>query len=133
MKMRYFEEKRGRVEIIPMIDVMLFLLVFFIIVTLQMIPDAGVSLLLPGSSTADHLPHPEFTINVTKDGTILLKGQAMSAEALTAFLAADGNPAKTTVTIAADQETPFQAFVHVIDACRKAGVSDIGIAARPET
>lgn len=133
MKMRYFEEKRGRVEIIPMIDVMLFLLVFFIIVTLQMIPDTGLSLLLPGSASADHLPHPEFTINVGKDGTIMVKGQTMTPEALTALLAGDGNPAKTTVTIAADQDTPFQAFVHVIDACRKAGVSDIGIAARPET
>ena len=41
MKMRYFEHKKARIEIIPMIDVMLFLLVFFIIVTLQMIPDTG--------------------------------------------------------------------------------------------
>lgn len=131
MKLRYFEERRGRVEIIPMIDVMLFLLVFFIIVTLQMIPDTGLSLLLPTSQAADHLPHPEFTINVAKDGTIMLKGRTMTPEELTAFLAADGNPAKTTVTIAADQATPFQAFVHVMDACRKAGVSDIGVAARP--
>jgi biopolymer transport protein ExbD len=31
MNMRYFEARKARVEIIPMIDVMLFLLVFFII------------------------------------------------------------------------------------------------------
>ncbi len=47
MKMRYFEHRKARIEIIPMIDVMLFLLVFFIIVTLNMIPDAGVNLQLP--------------------------------------------------------------------------------------
>ena len=45
--MRYFEHKKARIEIIPMIDVMLFLLVFFIIITLQMIPDKGVNLQLP--------------------------------------------------------------------------------------
>ena len=36
--------KKGRVEIIPMIDVMLFLLVFFIMITLQMITDKGLKL-----------------------------------------------------------------------------------------
>ena len=69
MKMRYFETRKARIEIIPMIDVMLFLLVFFIIVTLQMIPDAGVSLQLPVSSQTDALPHPKFTVNVLADGT----------------------------------------------------------------
>ena len=73
MKMRYFETRKARIEIIPMIDVMLFLLVFFIIVTLQMIPDAGVNLQLPVSSQTDPLPHPKFTVNVLPDGTIKVK------------------------------------------------------------
>lgn len=38
MKAKYFDRKRARIEIIPMIDIMFFLLVFFIIVTLQLIP-----------------------------------------------------------------------------------------------
>lgn len=131
-KLRYFEERRGRIEIIPMIDVMLFLLVFFIIVTLQMIPDAGLSLELPTSSETTHLPHPEFTINVEKDGTVTLKGQTLTLDALTEMIKADGNPTKTTITIASDKATPFEAFVHVMDACRKAGVSQIGIATEPK-
>ncbi|MHB1203420.1 MAG: ExbD/TolR family protein, partial [Acidithiobacillus sp.] len=47
MARRYFEAHKGRVEIIPMIDIMLFLLVFFIMITLQMIPDKGLNLQLP--------------------------------------------------------------------------------------
>jgi biopolymer transport protein ExbD len=131
MKMRYFEHKKARIEIIPMIDVMLFLLVFFIIVTLQMIPDAGVNLQLPVSSQTDPLPHPQFTVNVMPDGTIKMKGAVMTTDQLTAMFQADGAPDKTELTIATDKATPFQDFMTVIDAARKAGVTDIGIAAQP--
>ena len=127
---RYFEQRKGRVEIIPMIDVMLFLLVFFIIVTLQMIPDAGIDLQLPQSSAAQHLPHPKVTVNVASDGTISVKQEPLDAAGLTALLAADGDPAKTQVTIAADSHVAFQHFVTVMDAARAAGVTDIGIAAQ---
>jgi biopolymer transport protein ExbD len=131
MKMRYFEHRKARIEIIPMIDVMLFLLVFFIIVTLQMIPDAGVSLQLPVSSQTDQLPHPKFTVNVLPDGTIQVKGQTMSDAQLVAMFEADGAPDKTELTIATDKTTPFQKFMNVIDDARKASITDIGIAAQP--
>jgi biopolymer transport protein ExbD len=131
MKMRYFETRKARIEIIPMIDVMLFLLVFFIIVTLQMIPDAGVSLQLPVSSQTDSLPHPKFTVNVLPDGTVQVKGQTVTDAELTAMLEADGDPAKTELTIATDKSTAFQKFMNVIDDARKASVTDIGIAAQP--
>ena len=131
MKLRYFEHRRARIEIIPMIDVMLFLLVFFIIVTLQMIPDAGVNLQLPVSSQTQQLPHPKITVNVLVDGTIKVKDQTMTADQLTALLASDGAPEKTELTIATDKNTAFQHFMTVMDAARKAGVSDIGVAAQP--
>jgi len=131
VKMRYFETRRARIEIIPMIDVMLFLLVFFIIVTLQMIPDAGVSLQLPVSTQTDQLPHPKFTVNVLPDGTIQVKGQNVTDSELTAMLEADGDSAKTELTIATDKTTAFQKFMNVIDDARKAGITDIGISAQP--
>lgn len=131
MKMRYFEHRKARIEIIPMIDVMLFLLVFFIIVALQMIPDAGVRLQLPVSSQTQDLPHPKLTVNVTADGTIQVKGQTLTPDQFTAMLTADGAPDKTELTIAADKSAAFQHFMSVIDAARKAGVTDIGIAAQP--
>ena len=129
MGMRYFESRKARIEIIPMIDVMLFLLVFFIIVTLQMIPDAGVTMQLPQSTQAQHLPHPKITVNLLRDGTIRVKGVPLSPAALTSLLVADGDPDKTEVTIAADRKVAFQYFITVMDAARAAGVSDIGVAA----
>ncbi|MBU2789934.1 biopolymer transporter ExbD [Acidithiobacillus caldus] len=131
MERRYFEQRKGRVEIIPMIDIMLFLLVFFIMITLQMIPDQGLNLQLPKSSEAKALPRPHYTINIQKDGSVDVKGKQYDLAGLQSMLAHDGDPAKTEITIAADKAVPFQDFIHVMDACQKAGVSDIGIAAKP--
>jgi biopolymer transport protein ExbD len=133
MKMRYFAARKGRVEIIPMIDVMLFLLVFFIIVTLQMIPDSGVTMQLPVSSQTQTLPHPKITVNVLADGTIKVEGQTLDGTGLTSLLKSDGDPAKTELTVATDKGTAFQHFMTVIDAARAAGVTDIGLAAQPTT
>jgi biopolymer transport protein ExbD len=88
---------------------------------------------LPISSQTDPLPHPKFTVNVLPDGTIKVKGEVTTTDQLTAMFQADGDPAKTELTIATDKATPFQHFMSVIDAARKAGVTDIGIAAQPET
>ncbi|MEY2342841.1 ExbD/TolR family protein [Acidithiobacillus sp. IBUN Pt1247-S3] len=122
--------KKGRVEIIPMIDVMLFLLVFFIMITLQMITDKGLKLQLPASSQAKVLPHPHFVLNILKDGTVEVKGKKMDLQGLTSFLSTDGDVSHTQVTIAADKLVPFKDFVHVMDACQKAGVTAIGIATK---
>ena len=130
MERRYFEQKKGRVEIIPMIDIMLFLLVFFIMITLQMIPDKGLNLQLPASSQAQQLPRPHYTINIDKDGSVDVKGHHYNLDGLQKMLAADGDPSKTQITIAADKGVPFQDFIHVMDRCQKAWVSDIGIAAK---
>ena len=118
-KMRYFETRKGRVEIIPMIDVMLFLLVFFIIVTLQMIPDSGVALQLATSTAAEKLVHPKVVVNVMADGTIEVKGKTLDQAALTGLLRQDGDPAHTELTIAADKASAFQHFFTVMDAAAR--------------
>ncbi|WP_248885748.1 ExbD/TolR family protein [Acidithiobacillus acidisediminis] len=129
MERRYFESKKGRVEIIPMIDIMLFLLVFFIMITIQMIPDQGLNLQLPHSSEAKQLPRPHMTINIQEDGTVVVKNQHYDLAGLQNLIRQDGDPSKTVVTIAADKAVPYQKFIHVMDACQKAGASDIGLAA----
>ena len=128
--MRYFEQRRARIEIIPMIDIMFFLLVFFIMITLRMIPATGISSQLPHSSTAQALPHPKMLIELQKDGQIELQGHPLTLAALTAQLAAEPHPGKTVVTIAGAQSVSLQHLLAVMDACRKAGVTQISVAAK---
>ncbi|WP_312263278.1 biopolymer transporter ExbD [Candidatus Igneacidithiobacillus taiwanensis] len=130
MERRYFERRKGRVEIIPMIDIMLFLLVFFIMITIQMIPDQGLNLQLPQSSEAKQLPRPHMTINIQEDGTVVVKNHHYDLAGLENLIRQDGNPGKTVVTIAADKAVPYQKFINVMDACQKAGANDIGLAAK---
>lgn len=128
----YLENRKGRVEIIPMIDIMLFLLVFFIMVTIQMIPAQGMPGNMPTSSTTVQLPKPKWVVILHQDGSILVENRPLTLAALRARLAA-GNPARTQVTIVSDKHATTQALMNVMDACREAGVSDIGLAAKPES
>ena len=131
--MKYFEVKRARIEIIPMIDIMFFLLVFFMMMTLNMIPSTGVSSNLAKSSTATPMDAPKVLVTVNDEGAITVDGTSLQPTQLTALLGTKGDPGKIIVTIAAEKETPFQVMLKVMDACRQAGVSQIGLAARKES
>jgi biopolymer transport protein ExbD len=130
--MKYFEAKKARIEIIPMIDIMLFLLVFFIMVTLHMIPDAGITSRLPTSSTAQSMPKPQITLAVDKDGTIHFDNERLTPTQLTALLKSKPRPDELQVTVAGDRDVSLQQLMAVMDACRVAGVTKIGLAARQD-
>jgi biopolymer transport protein ExbD len=129
--MKYFESRKARIEIIPMIDIMFFLLVFFIMATLHMIPDAGIASRLPTSSTAQTLPKPQLTLAVDAQGLIHLKQRTLSAGELQAQLRTMPHLDELEVTIAGDGAVALQKLITVMDACRAAGVTHIGLAARP--
>ena len=128
--MRYFETRKARIEIIPMIDIMFFLLVFFIMITLHMIPSTGVASSLAKSSTAMQLELPKLLVSVDASGKIFVEGKELSAAQLTSMLEQKGP--KTIVTIAGTKDTSLQHLMDVMDACRTAGVTQIGLAARKQ-
>lgn len=128
--MKYFEVKKARIEIIPMIDIMFFLLVFFIMITLHMIPSEGITSSLAKSSTATALDQPKMIVNVDALGNIQVEGKVLSAEQLTALLQQKGDSTHTIVTIIANAGTSTQNLMHIMDACRLAGVTQIGLAAQ---
>lgn len=128
--MKYFEVKKARIEIIPMIDIMFFLLVFFIMITLHMIPSTGISSSLAKSSTATALDQPKLIVNVDVAGNIDVDGKRVSLEQLTAMLRQKGE--HTVVTIIASAATSTQNLMHAMDACRLAGVTQIGLAAQKQ-
>jgi len=130
--MRYFETRKSRIEIIPMIDIMLFLLVFFVLISLRMIPASGIASNLPGSSTATRMPHPQVVVSLAADGTITLRGKTVTPARLSARLKQLASR-NTRVTLAAASAASVQQLMRVMDACRRAGVTHIGIAARKDS
>jgi biopolymer transport protein ExbD len=127
--MRYFEVRRARIEIIPMIDIMLFLLVFFAMLTLRMIPSTGQVSKLPTSSTAQPMPAPKLLVELHTGGRMMVEGQTVSAEQVTQ-LVRSRDAAHLAVTIAGSQDAALQDVMRVIDAVKQGGAAQVSLAAR---
>ncbi len=127
--MRYFETRKARIEIIPMIDIMLFLLVFFAMFTLRMIPTTGQVSKLPTSSTATVIPAPKLLVEIRDGGTLFVETKPVTPAQITDLVRAR-DPAKLAVTVAGSQDASLQQVMGVIDAVRTGGATQISLAAR---
>ena len=127
--MRYFETRKARIEIIPMIDIMLFLLVFFAMMTLKMIPTSGQVSKLPTSSTAIAIPPPKLLIEIRSNGQLLAEGREIEPAEISA-LVKSRDPANLAVTIAGSDDASMQHLMRAVDAVRLGGATQIGLAAK---
>jgi biopolymer transport protein ExbD len=127
--MRYFETRKARIEIIPMIDIMLFLLVFFAMMTLKMIPTSGQVSKLPTSSTAIAIPPPKLLIEIRSNGQLLAEGREIEPIEISA-LVKSRDPVNLAVTIAGSDDASMQHLMRAVDAVRLGGATQIGLAAK---
>lgn len=121
-------EEKARIEIIPMIDVMMFLLVFFVLIMIEMIQGTGITLELPQSSSQETIESVTLNIGVSNSGGLFVDGQPISDEQLTTRLTDMKNSGKLDVVIAGDRGTQYESIVHTMDLVRAAGISAIGLA-----
>jgi biopolymer transport protein ExbD len=128
----YFEERKPRVEVIPMIDIMMFLLVFFVVISLRMIAGTGVPMEIPGSKTTQSIKSSTITVGVIKTGETVIDGKQVTQEELKNRLIALKKQKPVDVVLAGDKDVPLQALLRVMDAIRGAGISSVGIAAKAE-
>ena len=128
----YQDAQRPRVEVIPMIDIMMFLLVFFVVISLQMIAGTGVDMELPGSKTTRKIESATITVGVTRDSKIVIDGNTVSQQALTQKLVELKKDQKISVIIAGDKDVQLQMLIRVMDSIRGAGINSVGIAATAE-
>jgi len=126
--MRYLEVKKPRIEIIPMIDIMLFLLVFFIMLALKMIPTSGHVTKLPSSSTAATIPNSKITVEILNSGDILVDSKPCTLNDLTSFLK-KSDSSNTAVTLVGSDKVSLQQLMTVIDAIKLGGANQISLAA----
>jgi biopolymer transport protein ExbD len=127
--MRYLETRKARIEIIPMIDIMLFLLVFFAMLTLRMIPASGHVTRLPTSSTAVAIPRPKLLVEINTDGTLQVENKILTAAQLTDLLR-QSDSSKIAVTIAGSENATLQQVMNVIDAIKAGGATEVALATR---
>jgi len=125
--------KKARIEIIPMIDTIFFLLVFFMISTLSMTQFKGMPVNLPKAASGQQAPAESAAITIDKDGRLFLNQQAIDkaalAEALSQQLAKN---AEMLVVINADDGVQHGQVVEVMDIARGANVAKMAIAVKPK-
>ena len=75
--------RKARIEIVPMIDTIFFLLVFFMMSTLSMVKMQGLNLVIPKDSLTNHRRAPErITLSISPTGNYLLDKQPITVEQL---------------------------------------------------
>jgi biopolymer transport protein ExbD len=125
--------RRGRIEIIPMIDVMFFLLVTFMLASLSMQSLNSITVNLPHGD-APNLQHKEpVTLTITRDSHLFLDRTPVTLEtmafALKGMLRQAGDPG---VVVNADGAAPEGVVVRAMLQARRAGVEHFLIAVRRE-
>jgi biopolymer transport protein ExbD len=124
--------RRGRIEIIPMIDVMFFLLVTFMLASLSMQSLNSIAVNLP-QGDAPNLEHKEpVTVTVTKDSRIFLDKTPTTLETMAFALKSMLAGHDRGVVVNADNAAPEGIVVQAMLQARRAGVDHFLIAVRRE-
>ena len=110
------ETKKARVEIIPMIDAIFFLLVFFMMSSLSMVKMKGMGVALPKASTAQSLPPTRFIVTVDKAGDTYLNLDKIDLGLLgTALQERINTDPKGVIIVNVDKTQPIQSLIDVMD------------------
>jgi biopolymer transport protein ExbD len=133
MRIQRRSMKKARIEIIPMIDTIFFLLVFFMISTLSMSRFKGMPVNLPKAASGQQAPAESAAITIDKTNRIFLDKQAVDQTGLADLLRAQlaKNP-DLLVVINADDEVEHGRVVEVMDIARSANVAKMAIAVKPK-
>ncbi len=132
MKLR-LERKSARIELIPLVDIIFLLLVFFIYSMLSMAVYRGIPVMLPQAETVESAKEQAVFITVDKRGNVFVDKAVIDRHELLDRLRREqaAFPEKTAI-ISADGDAPYRAFVDVLDKVRLAGFKKVSIEAQPE-
>jgi len=127
--------KHSRIEIIPLIDVMFFLLASFMMVSLNMSKLNAVKVETPLAATGDKDIKPNvFNIALKKNGDLFIGDSNTTLMNLGTVLSnrfrAGGT--NTPIYVTGDKDTPHGAVLAVLDLVRRAGVQKVSFAVSPE-
>lgn len=125
---RLRQPKRGRIEIIPMIDVMFFLLATFMLASLTMQQLNTVKVDLPKGTATPVEKRPLVNLSVTPDGKLFLDKTPVTLDTLAPILRTRMDPADPRVIVAADTASTNGVLVQAMIKAREAGAQHFLIA-----
>ena len=126
--------KKARIEIIPLIDIMFFLLATFLMVSLSMIRNRGMPVNLPVATTSTLQEQKDFAvISITAQGDIFYNKEKIEPNQLHPYLESlRATYSQPKVFINGDENVVFGKVVAVLDQARQVGISKVAIQTREE-
>ena len=128
-------EPLAEINMVPLIDVMLVLLIIFM-VTAPLLTHA-VKVDLPKASSTASQPRPDaIELSIDRDGQAFWNGQAVDANGLETRLGGTASTARSTGTapelrLRADRQTPYEKVAQVMSAASRHGLTRLGFVTEP--
>ena len=130
MKIHLQPNKKIRMEMIPLIDMIFLLLVSFIYAMLAMAVHRGLPVILPASSSAFIEKELVLSVTVKTDGTIFINQEPIVLDHLaTALIQKAENGKEPGVLLFADRNLSYQKLFQVLDQIQTAGIERISLQA----
>lgn len=131
MRLRDWRSRREpRLMVIPMIDIIFFLLVFFMLNTLYMVQQNVLPVQLPKAQTAESQPTKQVAVTVSKDGEVWINSQKIDLKDFRTLLKKEmeaGGP-DVVFVLRADRMVPHGQVVEVMDEMKAIGVKRVSVA-----
>ena len=115
--------------IIPMIDIMFFLLVFFMLSTLYMVNLKTVSVNMPKAAHAETQMNATYLVTMKKDGSLWLEDKRMEEEVLLRQAQTENKKnSKFALVLRADQDLDYGMIISLLDKFKSAGITRFALA-----
>jgi biopolymer transport protein ExbD len=133
MKIPRNSPKKARIEIIPMIDTMFFLLVFFMVAALSMTNQNGLPVNLPRAAGVQTEAQQVLTLTLTKEDKLFYNKEeiASPADAAQRLSQQSKQNQQISVIINADRSVEHGRVIELMDAVRQSGIIKIAVAVTP--
>ena len=133
MKINVKTGKKARIEMLPLIDIVFLLLVFFIYAMLSMAVHRGLPVVLPTSSSAKIDKELVLSVTIKSDRTIYVDKERIAFDDLASVLRTKtASASEPGVLLFADRGLPYQRLFQVLDQIRMAGIHRISLQAEAE-
>jgi biopolymer transport protein ExbD/biopolymer transport protein TolR len=129
----------AEINITPLVDVVLVLLLIFMLTAPVL--QSGINVAVPHTRSVTQLTEQRTVVSIDKNQNVFLQSGSQNGGAdtpinltdLTSALRGDSrtDPAKRTIYVRADERVPFGAFASVMDAVKRAGITNISIVTQP--
>jgi biopolymer transport protein ExbD len=133
MKVNFHTRKKVRIEMLPLIDIVFLLLVFFIYAMLSMAVHRGLPVLLPTSASAKIDKELIVSVTIKSDETIYVDKEQIGLNDLASLLKTKAETHKDVgILLFADRNLSYQKLFQVLDQIKNAGIHRISLQAEVE-